>query len=249
MTDDTHFQIEREDDGRVLRIALDRPQQRNAMSRAMVAGMLSLFDELADKAPARAVILHGNGRGFCAGSDLGELAAMNEAERAAFERDCGELASRINACPAPVIAAVHGFAIGGGLTLAAACDIVISAEDAIWSLPEVPIGLFPAWGLGAVDDRVGLARARRLAMGLERLTGAGAAEAGLADRVDADPMACARALATQLHAMPAAQLAQVKAHYGRGNAWSENDVEANRRFIAATRSPEARESFLRFGKR
>ncbi|UZW57033.1 enoyl-CoA hydratase/isomerase family protein [Sphingobium sp. JS3065] len=242
------FQLVREGGGAILRIALDRPAQRNAMSRAMVDAMLALLDTEGAGDEARVIIVHGLGRGFYAGSDLGELAEMRRMERAAFEADCGTLSCRLNDYPVPVIAAVHGFAIGGGLTLAAACDMVISTADATWSLPEVPIGLFPAWGLGAVDDRIGLARARRLALGMDRLTGTQAADWGLVDEIASEPLAHASALAASIIALPAAQLAQAKAHYRRADRWTVKDQAANARFLNATESAEAQASFLRFGK-
>ena len=73
--------------------------------------------------------------------------------------------------------------MGGGLTLAAACDIVLTEADAKWSLPEVPVGLFPAWGLDAVVRRVGVPAARRLAWGIDTLSGREAHALGLADEI------------------------------------------------------------------
>ena len=153
----------------VLILTLDRPEQRNAMSAALVEAMIATLEALDPS--VRAVMLVGSGRGFCAGSDLAALAAMDNDARSVFETDSARLALLIAAIDVPVIAAVHGFAIGGGLTLAAACDIIVTTADANWSLPEVPIGLFPAWGLGAVEERVGRPAARRLSWGIDTLDG------------------------------------------------------------------------------
>ncbi|WP_340314547.1 enoyl-CoA hydratase/isomerase family protein [Rhizorhabdus argentea] len=230
----------------VLIVTLDRPDERNAMSDALVESLLSLLDS-AEAQSAGAILLAGAGRGFCAGSDLVGLAAMDMAARRAFEAASGLLARRIVAHPRPVIAAVHGFAIGGGLTLAAACDIVVSTAAAKWSLPEVPIGLFPAWGLEPVERRVGHARARRLAFGLDTLDGATAAQWGLVDMVAEDALTDAAAIAERLAAMPASQIAAVKDYFAVIRSGAPADEAANRHFIAACDTAAAAESFERYG--
>ena len=145
-------------------LTMNRPAQRNAMSDELVHALIDTFTELDANTDIRAVILAGNGNGFCAGSDLGELARMSRAERRNFEAASGRLARQISALSKPVVAAVEGFAIGGGMTLATSCDLIVSQRFAKWSLPEVPIGLFPAWGLASVVDRVGRPVARRLSL-------------------------------------------------------------------------------------
>ncbi len=195
------------------------------------------------------MVLTGAGRGFCAGSDLAGLAAMDAAGKSAFEAESGRLARRIMAHRLPVLAAVHGFAVGGGLTLAAACDIVLTAPDAKWSLPEVPIGLFPAWGLEAVRLRVGRPAARRLAFGIDTLLGDAAVAMGLADAMAEAPLAAALALAERLAALPAAQVAAVKDYFAEERAGEAADAHANALFMAACGTPEAAESFETFGRK
>ena len=136
-------------------LTMNRPAQRNAMSAELVQGLIEAFTALDTDPEVRVVILTGAGNGFCAGSDLAGLAGMDAAGRQNFEAASGWLARLISALSKPVVAAVDGFAIGGGLTLATACDLVVSQRSAKWSLPEVPIGLFPAWGMAPVVDRVG----------------------------------------------------------------------------------------------
>lgn len=238
-----------ETDPRILIVTLNRPEQRNAMSVALVDGLLALLDEVEGRGDIRALVLTGAGRGFCAGSDLAGLAAMAMHERRAFEASSGRLARRIGAHPLPVIAAVSGFAIGGGLTLAAACDIVVTRPDAKWSLPEVPIGLFPAWGLEAVVHRTGRPAARRLAWGIDMLDGAEARNIGLADAVTDDPLAEALAIAGRLAALPALQSAAVKAYFAAPRGEEEGDRYANDLFIAASATAAAEAGFRKFGKR
>lgn len=235
-----------DEDSRVALLALNRPASRNAMSRRLVDECLDYLDIAARNEGVGAIVLHGAGRGLCAGSDLAGLAAIDDEGRAAFEADSGRLARTIMAHPKPILAAVHGFAIGGGLTLAAACDIVVTAPDARWSLPEVPIGLFPAWGLEAVTLRVGRPAARRLSWGIETLDGKETVQAGLADKVAADPLAETRAIARRLAALPGAQSAAVKRYFAIERSGEAADAEANALFMAACATAEAAASFARF---
>ena len=238
-----------DDDPRVRLLALNRQASRNAMSRGLVDECLDYLAAAARDPDIGAIVVHGTGRGFCAGSDLAGLAAMDEAGRSAFEADSGRLARMMMAHPKPILAAVHGFAIGGGLTLAAACDIAVTTPDAKWSLPEVPIGLFPAWGLEPVILRMGLAAARRLSWGIDTLDGTAAARAGLADIVADDPLAQVLAIARRLAALPGPQSTSVKRYFAREQATAAADAEANRLFMAACATPEAAASFARFGRK
>ncbi|MEJ7935276.1 enoyl-CoA hydratase/isomerase family protein [Sphingobium sp. AN558] len=228
-------------------LRLNRPSARNAMSARLVQDCIDWFEAARHDPSIGAVILSGAGKGFCAGSDLAGLAAMDDMERSAFEEASGRLARMIPAFPRPVIAAVHGFAIGGGLTLAAACDIVITAPDARWSLPEVPIGLFPAWGLDAVEQRVGRPAARRLSWGIDSLDGQAAAAMGLADQVAQDVAGEATALARRLAALPRAQVAAVKDYFAAHRIGAAADQAANALFMAACATDTAQASFARFG--
>lgn len=235
--------------GRIAIVSLDRPAQRNAMSAALVGALIDALDRFEHDADIGAILLKGAGRGFCAGSDLAMLAAMDAAQRMRFEADSGRLARAIGHCRCPVVAAVHGFAIGGGLTLAAACDVVVTTPDAKWCLPEVPIGLFPAWGLGAVIARTGMPAARRICWGIDTLAGQAAQDIGLADLVAVDAEAEALAQAEQLAALPRAQAGMVKRYFASLVADEQADAAANRLFHEATQSPEALASFAKFDGR
>lgn len=150
--------------------------------------------------------------------------------------------------PKPIIAAVHGFAIGGGLTLAAACNLIVSTPDARWGLPEVRIGLFPTWGLQPVWQRIGLPRSRWLAWGIDSLDGQAARDIGLVDRVADDPLALAIALAHQLAALPAGASAAVKRDFAEDRSGEEADRYANALFSRACDTPDAAASFNRYGR-
>ena len=232
--------------GSILVLTLMRPERRNAMSQALVDGLLAELQRADTDMAIGAVVLCGDGRGFCAGSDLAALAPMGQAARHAFESASGLLARSITQHRLPVLAAVHGFAIGGGLTLAASCDLVVTAPAAKWSLPEVPIGLFPAWGLAFVSDRMGLPAARRLAWGIDTLDGHGACKAGLADEVTDTPLATALALAGKLGELPEPQKAAVKTYFAEHRRGALADEAACALFDMACETPQGRACLERF---
>lgn len=231
----------------VASLYLDRPAHRNAMSVDLVAEMIAAIATLSHDTSIGAILVTGEGRGFCAGSDLAGLAAMDDAGRQMFEADSGRLARMIGQCPKPVVAAVHGFAVGGGLTLAAACDVIVATPESKWSLPEVPIGLFPAWGLGPVIARIGLPRSRQLSWGLETLDGTKAAEWGLVDLVTDEPVLSGMALAKRLAGLPRTQSAAVKTYFAEQCSDETADLRANAHFLTASHCEEAKASFLKFG--
>lgn len=232
-------------DGEVATIALNRPERRNAMSGALVAELTAEFQRLDAVESVRAIVLRGEGGGFCAGSDLAHLASLDAFGKGEFEARSGEAAELIRTLDTPVVAAVHGFAIGGGLTLAAACDIVVTAPTAKWALPEVPIGLFPAWGLASVERRVGETRARRLSYGIDTLDGTAAVAWGLADELAEEPLVRAHELAAALAALPRPQSAFVKHYFSSPD---RADPLARDLFDAAVATEVGAATVVRFSK-
>lgn len=232
--------------GGVGTLLLSRPSKRNAMSMELVEALAGGVTSLNDDCDIGAIILAGEGAGFCAGSDLAMLAGMTDTERMAFEAESGRVARLMAQCPKPVIAAAHGFAIGGGLTLATSCDVVITDTNSRWSLPEVVIGLFPAWGIGSIVVRAGIPAARRLSWGIETLSGAQAFELGLADQLADDVHAAAVALADKLAALPRPQTAAVKRYFAPLMPDRTTDDRANALFMEAAATAEAALSFGRY---
>lgn len=247
MTTSQSQEIRCAQNGPIAELTLNRPQRRNAMSPTLVEQLLAALDVLEFSPDILAILLKGEGDGFCAGSDLSCLAQMTRQERARFETASRAVARRIGQMAKPVVAAVTGFAIGGGLTLAAACDIVITDPASRWSLPEVPIGLFPAWGLSAVAMRIGVPAARRLCWGIDTLNGEQAEAIGLADNLAQDPVGEAMALCQRLVALPPKQAQTVKHFFASHAADEASDLAANRLFMEATGSVVARASFKRYG--
>lgn len=236
--------------GDIGEMILARPERRNAMNPALVDAAFSAMAEIDRSASVRALILSGEGPGFCAGSDLRALAQMTGEQQTAFEHESGRLARRIADMQMPVIAKVRGFAIGGGLTLAAACDIVVTHEESRWSLPEVPIGLFPAWGLGYVEARLGTPTARRLCFGIDSFTGAEAFRIGMADHLvdEKDLDEFTENCAQNLSKLPAEQVKVTKTYF-RIQDQDVADNEAALAFDRCSRTTAASETFEKYGGR
>jgi enoyl-CoA hydratase/carnithine racemase len=168
-----------------------------------------------------------------------------------FEADTGAMARQIGLIDKPVIAAVEGFAIGGGFILAASCDVVVTASSARWHLPEVPIGWLTPWGLGALVARVGPVKARLLCWALEPFDGTEAERLGVADHVVAPGVAraAAMALAHKLCALPAPSVIATKRFFAPLALKDAEtlDAEANRLFAENCAHGAARATLARYG--
>jgi enoyl-CoA hydratase/carnithine racemase len=233
----------------VATVTIRRPAQRNAMSAELVRDLIDTLVSLEGDRNNRVIILTGSESGFCAGSDLGGLARMDEPTREMFEAQSGKLGRLLGELPIPTIAAVHGYAIGGGMTLATSCDLIVAQRSARWSLPEVPIGLFPAWGIESVVDRVGRTAAKRLAWGIDTLSGDEALRLGLVDVVvEDDPVRTARDIAVKLAALPQPQAGYVKEYFLKTGALcrEESDAVANALFARSLLTDIAKRHLERF---
>ncbi|MBI4540038.1 MAG: enoyl-CoA hydratase/isomerase family protein [Gemmatimonadetes bacterium] len=173
-------------DGGVATVLMNRPGKRNALSAELVWEMSAAFDRARDDRAARVVVLRGAGPDFCAGADLDELARVAEqgAEANLADADVmGRLFLRIRRLPQPVIAAVHGRALGGGCGLATACDLVLAAADAELGYPEVRIGFVPALVMTFLRRKLPEGRAFELMARGDRIGAAEAERVGLVNRV------------------------------------------------------------------
>jgi enoyl-CoA hydratase len=150
--------------GGVAVVTLDRPEALNALNGALLTELRDRLRELAEDAEVRAVVLTGAGeRAFAAGADIKEMEQMTVEEArawAALGHECGRL---LETMPKPTIAAVNGFALGGGCELALACDIRYASAAAKLGQPEVSIGIVPGWGgTQRLARAVGTGRAKEL---------------------------------------------------------------------------------------
>lgn len=169
------------DGNSVHELILSRPRVRNALDLATTERLLQSIAVAAADTAIRAILLHGEGEGFCSGSDVKEMAHASMTHRLHIAERKAALMRALAEIDKPVVCAVHGFALGGGFMLAIGCDAVVTADDAVWRLPEVELGFFPPWGIEALMRRVDIARARWLVWGAKSMTGAEALRSGLAE--------------------------------------------------------------------
>lgn len=180
--------------GSVARVTLDRPAVRNAFNAELIAELQSTFAALGAEAPdaLRAVVLAGNGRSFCAGADIEWMRAslsLSLAENEADARRMADMFAVIDACPAPVIARVHGAALGGGMGLCAVADVVVTTKDCLFGFTEAKLGILPAVIAPFVLAKIGESAARRFFATGERFSADRAREIGLVHEVVADEAA------------------------------------------------------------
>ena len=185
-------------DGHVLRITLTRADRRNAFDGAMIDELSAAFAAIGD---ARVVLLSGDGPSFSAGADLDWMRAsveLSPEQNLAEGQRLGALFAAIDACPAPVVAAVHGHAIAGGAGLVATCDIAIAAPGTRFGFTETRIGLVPATISPYVIGRIGATAARRYLLTAELFDADEALRIGLVSAVADDPLAEAERIAATL---------------------------------------------------
>ncbi|MGM9577928.1 MAG: enoyl-CoA hydratase-related protein [Evtepia sp.] len=132
--------------GNVGIVTMNRPEALNALSSAVFADLTAALDQVEHDDDVYVVIITGAGRAFVAGADIGEMANMNVEQGLAFSELGNGLLMRVDMFPKPTIAAVNGFALGGGCELSLACDIRIASEKAKFGQPEVGLGIIPGFG-------------------------------------------------------------------------------------------------------
>ena len=193
--------------GRIATITLDRPDVRNAIGQQMIDELHAALSDLEKRDDVHALVLTGaGGKAFASGADIAELRDRRKAD--ALKSINGALFSRVERFPRPTVAAIVGFALGGGCELALACDFRIAGSSSKFGQPEVTLGIVAgAGGLRRLPALVGLAQARRLLFSGTVIDAAEALRIGLVDRVvsdDAVPAAVSELLAPILAAAPEA---------------------------------------------
>lgn len=188
----------------VLFATLNRPETRNALAPEVVAALMQAVAQAESDEAVRALVLRGAGGFFCAGGNVGSFQARLDADTtvedpvAARNREFGRFMQRLAALPVPVIAVVEGAAMGGGMGLACAADLVLATQDAKFALSETALGIIPAQIAPFVVARLGRRAALRLGLFGERVSGSAAQALGLVDELAADGAALDALLAQWL---------------------------------------------------
>ena len=189
----------------IARVRLNRPHRLNAMVPQLLRDLHAALQAAAGDPAARVVVLSGEGRAFCAGDDLKEAdrGYGGVAEVRRFIEEIQQVTVDIKTMRKPVIAAVHGYAVGGGCELALGCDLVVAADDAKFGFPETGVAQFVTGGVTHFLPRaVGLAKAKELIMTGDFFDGREAARLGLVNRAvpKEEVLACVEALAKTIMA-------------------------------------------------
>lgn len=181
----------------VLTVSLNRPEIRNAFNSELITELTEVFGETILETEVRIIVFRGEGPTFSAGGDLNW---MRKSVELSFEKNLEDterlshMFKTMNECPKPVIGAIHGAAIGGGVGLTAVCDIAIATKETQFSLSEVRLGIVPACIGPFVISKIGASNARALFMSAERFLAPKAKEIGLVHEVVDDGAALEKAI-------------------------------------------------------
>ena len=234
--------------GSILRVQLNRPATKNAMTAAMYVTLADLFNTVAKDDSIRVVLWHGAGDSFCAGNDIGDFLKNPPGPG---ESPQALLVEALINFGKPIVVAVHGAAIGGGTTMLTHCDFVYAAQSAKFQMPFVNLALVPEFGSSyTVPARIGYLRAAELILLGLRFDAARAAELGLVTRVlpDQELLGAATATAQELASKSPAALQACK-RLMRSSTREQLERAAkleNEEFSARARSADAGEAFRAF---
>jgi methylglutaconyl-CoA hydratase len=173
-------------EGPTVHVVLDRPDVRNAFNAPLIEALRAAFETLGEDASVRAIVLAGNGKTFCGGADINwmrDSLGLTREENVEDARRLSRMLRTIDRVPVPVIARVQGAALGGGAGLAAVCDVVVAADDAVFGFTETKLGILPAVISPFVLAKVGRSQARALCLTGERFGAARALAIGLVHEV------------------------------------------------------------------
>jgi methylglutaconyl-CoA hydratase len=241
----------------VAHVVLNRPERNNAYDGELIRALLGALDALERTKGLRAALISGRGRHFQAGADLKWIDAVRTGSRddnIAASRATAQAIWRLNAAPVPTVALVQGACFGGGTGLLAACDVVIAADDAVFSIAEVRWGLTAAIIIPQLNDAIGARQVRRYALTGERFDAAQAHRIGLVHEVvpAAELAAAGARIVDQILQNGPEAIAQTKA-LALESAWTHFGEDAASRLIDShadkRRSAEAAEGLASFAQK
>ncbi|HEV8726009.1 MAG TPA: enoyl-CoA hydratase [Candidatus Binatia bacterium] len=223
------------EDGAVATIQLNRPQKKNSFNAQMRQELENLLHDIARKTGIRAVVVTGGDEIFCAGADISEMEGTSNAEAAYHHaREFQVLFDQVESLPQPVIAAVSGYALGGGCELALAADFRIASDTARFGLPEIKIGAFPGGGgTQRLTRLIGVAKAKEMILTGDPISAQEALAIGLVMKVTSKEKCLeeANSLAAKLAALPRLPLQASKMLINRSQ---EIDLATGLEFEART---------------
>ena len=234
-------------DGAIARLTLERPEALNALNREVAAALEDSLGRLERARDVSVVVLSGRGRAFCAGNDIAEMPALSPADAEALSQRWQDIMDRFARLPQVTIAAVQGYALGGGCMLAAAQDLRIAETGAQFGLPEITLGFNPSYGIARLLDVVGGGHARELLLTGRTIAAAEALRMGLVTRVvpDGSLERAAADFAAEVARHPRGGLAATKAIVADIRAGRSGDA-AQAYAAALSADPEARARIAAF---
>ncbi|MEM6296525.1 MAG: enoyl-CoA hydratase-related protein [Myxococcota bacterium] len=241
-----------EDRGPIRIVTINRPKALNALNAQVVGELTELVEETAISETVRGLVLTGGGeKAFVAGADIKSMSEMNPGEALAFAGKGHALGEELNAIGIPVIAAVNGFALGGGCELALACDFIYASEKARFGQPEVKLGVIPGFGgTQRMLRRVGLARALELCMTGDMIDAAEALRIGLVNKVFARDALLEAAVKTAetIAAMGPVAIAKVKEvlHEGANKPLDDANMQEQQAFAGLFATADQKEGMAAF---
>jgi enoyl-CoA hydratase/carnithine racemase len=246
--------VEMETSGDIAVITLARPEKLNAITPEMLDELLAAVDAVSRSETIGAAVLTGRGRAFSAGGDIAAMHAMDETAFAATIARYMRVSAAFRACPRPIVAAIHGYALAGGFELAVMCDVRFAAAGTKFGLPDTPLGLSPTSGMTWLLPRiVGLGAAMYLTLSADPIDAEEAAAIGLVDRVTQAETVLdeAKDFARRIASYPRTGVEWTKIGYMRA---LESDFETATRSeeaaeLACFQSPETRARFRAFIER
>jgi methylglutaconyl-CoA hydratase len=241
----------------VATVTLNRPEVNNAYNGELIGGLLAALDALGQATALRAVLIKGNGKHFQAGADLKWIDAVRASsieDNIRASRATADAVQRLNLVPVPTIALVQGACFGGGTGLVAACDVVIAADNATFSIAEVRWGLTAAIIVPQLNDAIGVRQMRRYALTGERFDAAEARRIGLVHQVvpAAELEAAGERIAAHVLENGPEAVAQTKAltlKSAFGDLSEAAFADLIERHARKRRSPEAAEGLASFAQK
>ena len=247
------------DERGVATVTLNRPEVNNAYDSGLIDGVLAAMDELSKKPRLRVVVLKGNGKHFQAGADLRWINAVRPQSRAENEtvsQATFEAVQRFNRLPVPTVALVQGGCFGGGTGMISACDVVIAADNAMFSITEVRWGLTAAIIIPQLCDAISVRQVRRYALTAERFGAQEARRIGLVHEVvplseleSAGAKVVEQLLANGPEALAETKALAMESSFGGMPVEHETYVRLVRMHAARRQTPEASEGLASFAEK